>query len=552
MAGIDSRHDAQRIPPDRARLDRPYPEGLRPSDSPLSRAASSARSGRWLTRYRSFAQIGVTENAGDLQQSGSSSASAIQPAKARNFPRATTKAVVDFISTSSSDRMPKKAVDEGKRCLIDGFGVVLAGATVRGSAIAREYIKASGAQSGATILGPEKLHGDGGARSARQWRERPRDGLRRHAAVDHARSDVRPADASDRACAGRGAGGRRTAQRVGRARFSKRFSSGSKSSARSPRRSIRITTTRGFHTTGTIGTFGAAAAAAKLMKLARAAQVRHMLGDRVEHVERHPREFRIDDQAAARRRARPRTASSPRSSRRAASPAATTALDGAMGILPGVRRRRRSADRLIPVLGKPYTIVSPGVVVQAVSVRLARPSDDGRDAEAGDGTRSEAGPDQGACGSGPGRTSSNPLRYKIANNELEAKFCLPFLMSSRSLRRKAGVREFTDEFVASAPVQQMMPRVDNVFDQKIEAQGFDKIRSVVEMDLADGRTISQASDERYRGGPEKPFTREELHEKFTDCASLRAVEPNASSGRSRRSSRSIGSRASASWSRHSA
>ena len=93
-------------------------------------------------------------------------------------------------------------------------------------------------------------------------------------------------------------------------------------------------------------------------------------------------------------------------------------------------------------------------------------------------------------------------------------------MSSLIIRRKAGVREFTDEFVASAPVQQMMPRVTNVFDQKIEAQGFDKIRSVIEIDLTDGRTLVQASDDRYRGGPEKPFTREELHEKFTDCAQL--------------------------------
>ena len=61
------------------------------------------------------------------------------------------------------------------------------------------------------------------------------------------------------------------------------------------------------------------------------------------------------------------------------------------------------------------------------------------------------------------------------------------LMASLIVRRKAGVREFTDEFVKSAPVQQMMPRVTNVFDAKIEAQGFDKIRSVVEIDLTDGR-----------------------------------------------------------------
>src|SRR5207245_4005644 len=94
------------------------------------------------------------------------------------------------------------------------------------------------------------------------------------------------------------------------------------------------------------------------------------------------------------------------------------------------------------------------------------------------------------------------------------------MMTSIVLRRRAGIREFTDEFVASAPVQAMMPRVETVFDQAIEARGFDKMRSVVEVDLTDGRTLTQASDERYRGSPENPFTRADLHGKFTDCASL--------------------------------
>ena len=33
-------------------------------------------------------------------------------------------------------------------------------------------------------------------------------------------------------------------------------------------------------------------------------------------------------------------------------------------------------------------------------------------------------------------------------------------------------------------------------------------------------TLVEHADERYRGGPDRPFTREELHEKFTDCAAL--------------------------------
>ena len=121
------------------------------------------------------------------------------------------------------------------------------------------------------------------------------------------------------------------------------------------------------------------------------------------------------------------------------------------------------------------------------------------------------------------RAGSNilePLRYKTAKTELEAKFCVPFLLGVIALRRKAGIQEFTDEFVASPPIQQMMTKVSTVFDQKIEALGFDKIRSVVEVDLVDGRKLVQPSDDRYRGGPENPFSRADLKGKFDDCAGL--------------------------------
>jgi 2-methylcitrate dehydratase PrpD len=119
-----------------------------------------------------------------------------------------------------------------------------------------------------------------------------------------------------------------------------------------------------------------------------------------------------------------------------------------------------------------------------------------------------------------GNNILEPLRYTTAKTELEAKFSVPFLMSAIILKRRAGLREFTDEFVASAPVQQMMPRVTAVHDEAIEKQGFDKIRSVVEVDLLDGRKLVQPADERYRGGPANPFTREELLAKFEDCAQL--------------------------------
>src|SRR6185436_7315819 len=68
--------------------------------------------------------------------------------------------------------------------------------------------------------------------------------------------------------------------------------------------------------------------------------------------------------------------------------------------------------------------------------------------------------------------------------------------------------------------QALMRKVEGVLDPEIEAKGFEKIRSTVEVDLVDGRKLVEHADERYRGGPDLPFTRDELYEKWSDCASL--------------------------------
>ena len=174
--------------------------------------------------------------------------------------------------------------------------------------------------------------------------------------------------------------------------------------------------------------------------------------------------------------------------------------------------------RLIGALGRPYAIVTPGVSVKPYPCgSLSHPS---MDAMLKLVTDHDIKPEQiKAIRLRAGSNILEPLRYKTAKTELEAKFCIPFLLGVIALQRKAGIREFTDEFVESAPIQQMMAKVSSVFDQKIEAMGFDKIRSIVEVDLVDGRALVQPSDERYRGSPAWPFTQAELHERFADCAS---------------------------------
>jgi 2-methylcitrate dehydratase PrpD len=81
--------------------------------------------------------------------------------------------------------------------------------------------------------------------------------------------------------------------------------------------------------------------------------------------------------------------------------------------------------------------------------------------------------------------------------------------------------------VRSGPVQDMMSKVTTVLDPDIEARGFERMHSIVEIDLVDGRTLAREAD-RYRGGPDHPFTRDELRAKFTECAAL-VMEPDTTS-----------------------
>src|SRR5688572_24142376 len=65
-----------------------------------------------------------------------------------------TGAVVDFISRTRWTDLPKEAVEIGKRCIIDGLGVMLAGSTQDASNILREDVKGTDGRSESTAFGP--------------------------------------------------------------------------------------------------------------------------------------------------------------------------------------------------------------------------------------------------------------------------------------------------------------------------------------------------------------------------------------------------------------
>jgi 2-methylcitrate dehydratase PrpD len=432
-----------------------------------------------------------------------------------------TGAVVRFITQARLDAFPADAVAIGKRCIIDGLGVALAGSTTDASRIARTRVLARGEKGESAVFGSDARTSAASAALL--------NGLSGHA-LDF--DDTQLSTTADRIfgllthptvpplTAALAIGER---QKVSGAAFLEAFLTGFEVECKISESIHPHHYKQGFHSSGTVGTFGAMAATAKLLGLD-AGQCAHAVA--------------IAASSASGIRVNFGTMTKPLHVGRAAQngivaaewagdgfTGGADALDGPWGFFKVFSFGSGfDADRIVGVLGNPHTIVSPGISIKPYPCGvLGHPSMDAMRTLV---TTHDVKPEMiKAIRLRAGSNILNPLRYKMAKSELEAKFSPPFMLASIALRRKAGIHEFTDEFVLSAPVQAMMAKVETVLDPEIEARGFERIRSTVEVDLVDGRTLVQPADERYRGGPERPFTREELYEKFSECAALVLPQP---------------------------
>ena len=434
-----------------------------------------------------------------------------------------TAAVIDYVTQTGLDAFPREAVGLAKQCIIDGLGVILAGTAARGTGIVRDYVRAGRETGEATVLGAEPfacraasaalVNGTAGHALDFDDTQLSSSPDRIFGLLTH--PTIPPLAASLAVGERLGASGRQVLEA---------YLIGFEVECKMAEAINPTHYQNGFHSSGTFGTFGAMISAARLLRLD-AGALAHALaiassmssGIRLNfgtmtkplHVGRAAQNGVMAAELAA-----------------AGHTGGQEALDSPWGFFRVFTLGAGfDAGQIVGALGNPPSIVSPGVSLKPYPCgSLGHPT---MDAMLTLVTTHDVKPEQvKAVRVRAGSNILNPLRYPFATTELEAKFCLPFMMASLLLRRKAGIHEFTDDFVRSAPAQAMMRKVTTVRDAAIEARGFDKMRSIIEVDLADGRTVVQEADERYRGGPEKPFTREELHGKFTDCASL-VLRPDA-------------------------
>ncbi len=270
---------------------------------------------------------------------------------------------------------------------------------------------------------------------------------------------------------------------------------------------------QGFHSTATCGSIGAAAGAAKLLGLDRDATRRALS---------------IGATQAGGLRENFGTMTKPFHAGRAAENGVVAAELAALGFTAspnGLEADRGffraagggySPEMIDGKLGDPWTFHFPGVSIKphpsgslthpgmAVMMELIRAHD-----------LKPARVKRVAVGTN--HNMPNALIHHKPVNELQAKFSMEFCMAILLLERKGGLEQFTDEVVNRPDVQAMIARVDFGVHPEAEAAGFDKMTTIIEVELDDGRKGSGRAD-FGKGSPAKPMTDDELSEKFRQCA----------------------------------
>jgi 2-methylcitrate dehydratase PrpD len=118
-----------------------------------------------------------------------------------------------------------------------------------------------------------------------------------------------------------------------------------------------------------------------------------------------------------------------------------------------------------------------------------------------------------------GTTQKLMLRNTNPQTGLEAKFSMEFAMASALIAGRVSLSELTDEFVSRPDVGATFARVhctttDEIMDGDQPFAPSDKV-SVV---LASGQVLEHAPVVHAKGSWQRPLSREELKDKFMDCA----------------------------------
>jgi 2-methylcitrate dehydratase PrpD len=434
-----------------------------------------------------------------------------------------TRYVAEFIVNTSVRRIPDEVMHLARRSILDGLGLALAGNAAESGRLVRTYLKTLGcsASRGCTVIGTNlrlparfaafanaiAIHADDYDDTQLAVAQDRVYGL-----LTHPTAPVLPAALALAEQDNASGLDMLTAYQVGVEVETKI------AEAIDPRHYDH-----GFHSTATMGTLGAAAAAARLMGL---------------DVEQTRRALGIAASQAAGLRENFGTMTKPFHPGRSAESGIVAVEFAALGwtatpiVLEAGRGFFKAAGggydafAIQGKLGNPWTFAFPGVSIKphpsgslthpgmVLMLELIRAHD--------------IQPSQVAkVKVGTNRHMPNALIHHRPANELQAKFSMEFCMAILLLERKAGLAEFTDEVVNRRDVRRMIEKIEFGVHPTAEAAGYEKMTTLIDIELTDGRTVSGRAD-FGKGSPANPMSDEELADKFRDCAQWGGLpKPNA-------------------------
>jgi len=431
-----------------------------------------------------------------------------------------TEALARFISRTRYEDLPTELIANGKTCVLDGLGVALAGAATENCRIIQDYLQSMAGTTGrgVCVIGTEltlpptlAALANGTAIHADDFDDTlPSTNRQGYQGSVHPTAPVLAAvlAAANRAdCDGRSLitayhVGVETAARIHRAIGTRHFSAG-------------------FHPTGTCGAIGAAAGVANLLRLD-VPTTRTALG--------------IAASRASGLRGNFGTMTKPLHAGQAAETGVLAAdfaaagltseqslLDGSHGMLQAYGDGG-DASELTEGLSTNWSMLYPGILLKPYPsgmrthppmMRLSEyleeePLDINRLLRVRVRTH-------------PGVFDT--LRHHRPSSALEAKFSLEFCLAAILVSGRAGLDEFTDEFVSRQDVQWMISRVDYgpFEDGEAARHGYTDLTTIIGLDLADGKSISLRAD----GAKVRPnMSYAETADKARACAGSRKWPAN--------------------------
>src|SRR5216684_4401802 len=441
---------------------------------------------------------------------------------ANDFPKtpALTDSVGRFVAATKYEDIPPGVIELGKKSILDGLGLALAGSRAETGTICREYLKNIGVCGGKAAIAGSAL------------KTSPRFAAFVNGVSIHADDfdDTQLSAAKDRVygllvhptvpvlpailalAEGRTISGKE---------FMLAYHLGAEveckiAEAISPRHYQD-----GFHSTGTCGAFGSAAACAKLFQF----DLSKILNT-----------FGLAASQSGGLRENFGTMTKPFQAGHAAESGLLSAELVSLGwtaaeqILEAERGFFHAfggsfdPSAIMERLGKPWTFTSPGISLKPYpSGSLAHPAMTELARLISVHRLQPVQVEKLDVGANHQMTTT--LLHHRPKTGLEAKFSMEFCMAILLLRGKAGLSEFSDAVVQSGDVQEMIGRVNFYVDPEAENAGYDKMTSLLRIHLKDGRVITGRAD-FAKGSPANPMSFDEAAAKFRGCAEFAAWPMN--------------------------